>query len=337
VHAALTKLLESLRAEPGKRGLVINIDQSVHNKFIIFSDQHKGAKDGADDFMPCENNYLTALDYYSENGFCLVSLGDAEELWENKILSVRRHNKPSFEKEKKFIEVGAFVKIVGNHDIYWTLDPFAPLFLKNIYGYPVKVYDGLLLLKNVNGKLLNIYLTHGHQGDGQSDGNKFSAWFVANIWAPLQSYLQLNPNTPAYDSNLKTLHNSIMYEWAAEQKDLIFISGHTHQPVFGSLTHLEKLYKQLLVARNNKDEKEIARVEEEIQKRKVEYKEVSADYLTMSPTYFNSGCCCFSDGDITGIEISEGYIRLVKWKHNNGVINREVLEEGLLSEISLTV
>src|SRR4249920_2214034 len=87
VHAALSKLLESLRSEPGKRGLVINIDQSVHKKFIIFSDQHKGAKNGADDFMICENSYLRALDYYFENDFCFVSLGDAEELWENKILS----------------------------------------------------------------------------------------------------------------------------------------------------------------------------------------------------------------------------------------------------------
>ena len=29
--------------------------------------------------------------------------------------------------------------------------------------------------------------------------------------------------------------------------------------------------------------------------------------------YFNSGCCCFSNGDITGIEFTDGEIRLVRW------------------------
>jgi hypothetical protein len=36
------------------------------------------------------------------------------------------------------------------------------------------------------------------------------------------------------------------------------------------------------------------------------------------PCYFNTGCCSFSDGDVTGIEIAEGYIRLVKWLNDAG-------------------
>jgi hypothetical protein len=31
------------------------------------------------------------------------------------------------------------------------------------------------------------------------------------------------------------------------------------------------------------------------------------------PSYFNSGCCAYSDGSITGIEIADGEIRLVRW------------------------
>ncbi len=31
------------------------------------------------------------------------------------------------------------------------------------------------------------------------------------------------------------------------------------------------------------------------------------------PCYFNSGCCCYPDGDITGIEIAHAEIRLVRW------------------------
>lgn len=33
--------------------------------------------------------------------------------------------------------------------------------------------------------------------------------------------------------------------------------------------------------------------------------------------YFNTGCCCFPDGDITGLEISEGELKLVRWPNDN--------------------
>jgi predicted phosphodiesterase len=333
VHNALSKLLNEITTHPGKKGLVIDIDQSVHKNFIIFSDQHKGTKNGADDFAICEPNYLQALDYYHQNNYCFISLGDCEELWENKILGVRKHNTPSFEAEKKFASIGAFIKIFGNHDTYWNNDPFAFLFLKWIYGQEIKIYDGLVLLKKVDGKPIKIFLTHGHQGDGQSDANKFSAWFVSNIWAPLQSYLELNPNTPAYEDALKTLHNSMMYEWSAQHENMLLITGHTHQPAFASMTHLERLYKKLLLARAKKADNEVSEIETEIQKRKVEYKEVSADYLNLKPTYFNSGCCCYSDGDITGIEILKDEIILVKWKQNEGKSERQVLEKAPLSKL----
>jgi hypothetical protein len=53
--------------------------------------------------------------------------------------------------------------------------------------------------------------------------------------------------------------------------------------------------------------------------------------MTMKPVYFNTGCCCFSDGDMTGIEIADGCIRLIKWSGKNG---REVLEEKRLVELT---
>lgn len=55
-----------------------------------------------------------------------------------------------------------------------------------------------------------------------------------------------------------------MYEWSAAQKNLLLITGHTHQPVFASLTHLERLYKQLLIAQQEKDEAAIKAVKDEI-------------------------------------------------------------------------
>ena len=53
----------------------------------------------------------------------------------------------------------------------------------------------------------------------------------------------------------------------------------------------------------------------------------------MKPFDFNTGCCCFSDGDITGIELAEGMIRLIKWKKKDNVSVRDVLEEMKLSDL----
>jgi len=51
------------------------------------------------------------------------------------------------------------------------------------------------------------------------------------------------------------------------------------------------------------------------------------------PCYFNTGCCSFSDGDITGIEIESGKIRLVRWPDDQGKPRRKILEEGDLTNI----
>jgi predicted phosphodiesterase len=336
VFEALSHLLSKILQGDKKKGLIIPFD--IHTgRFIIFSDQHKGKRDGADDFMLCEPNYLAALDYYYQNGFHYIALGDCEELWENTWLSVKKAQKPSFEKEKQFISKNAFIKIFGNHDLFWDNDPFASLQLKEVFSNVVPIYEGVVLQTIINNKTINIYCTHGHQGDEVSDGNWFSKFFVSKIWAPLQAYLQINPNTPAYDTQLKTLHNSIMYEWSAQQQDLFLITGHTHQPVFEALTHIERLYRQLLFARKANDKDMIAALESEIQKRKFEYTHVSEDYLKLKPTYFNSGCCCFSDGDITGIEIEENCFRLIKWHLKEGKPERIILEESPIEELLETV
>src|SRR4051794_2261806 len=197
IFKALSKLYRNISHKPGNKGLIIPFDL-LKGKFIIFSDQHKGARDGADDFATAEPNYLAALEYYNNNQFLFVSLGDNEELWENTLTQVKKYNVSTFAAEKKFIDRNAFIKIFGNHDLYWQNDPFAPFQLKLIYGTDVKIYEGVILQAIINDHKLNIFCTHGHQGDAASDGNWFSKFFVARIWAPLQAYLRINPNTPAY-------------------------------------------------------------------------------------------------------------------------------------------
>jgi len=123
------------------------------------------------------------------------------------------------------------------------------------------------------------------------------------------------------------LHNTIMYEWSSVKKNVLLITGHTHQPVFMSLTHLERLYKKLNNAHINNNADEIKNIEAEI-KLAQPLNATPPDLSKIIPSYFNSGCCCFDDGDITGIEIADGYIRLMRWKNK-----REVLEEIKLNDL----
>jgi hypothetical protein len=121
-----------------------------------------------------------------------------------------------------------------------------------------------------------------------------------------------------------------MYEWSATKKDLLFVSGHTHKPVFASLDHIDRLAKQLEHAKAENNTEQIALINKEIEKRKEEYAGKQIVKTMAKPTYFNSGCCCFSDGDLTGIEIADGFIRLVKWKTGTDNSTRTVLEESPL-------
>ena len=240
----LTELHKKILSGEKKKGLIIPLSTATQ-KFIVFSDQHKGEKNAADDFAVCEKNYFAALEYYFNEGFYFINLGDGEELWENNIFQVKKHNKPSFEKEKLFVQQKRFIKIFGNHDLYWANDPLAWIQLQSIYGEKIPIYEGCVFTATLNERAFQIYLTHGHQGDLQSDGNAFSKFFVANIWGPLQGLLDINPNTPAYNDQLKSLHNTLMYEWSSVEKNILLITGHTHQAVFMSLTHLERLYVKL--------------------------------------------------------------------------------------------
>ena len=339
VFSSLTQLYNDIMAGKEKKGLIVPFP-FLTGKFIILSDQHKGIKNGFDDFADNEKNYLAALDYYFQNNFFYINLGDSEELWKNTLPPVKKQNILSFEKEKMFLQKNRFIKIFGNHDLYWGNDPFAALELKNIYGQPVTIYEGAILQTTIAGKNFQVFVTHGHQGDLQSDGNWFSKWFVATVWARIQAYLEINPNTPAYDTQLKTEHNKLMYEWSSTGS-MALITGHTHQPVFESLTLMERLYNRLAEAQKSGDIKSVAGIESHINHR-FQKGEVLPDFTGFKSNYFNSGCCCFSDGDITGIEIENGCIRLIKWEYdeaNNPL--RIVLEEAditrLASEIKIEV
>ena len=286
-----------------KRLQVVEMD-AASAKIIVFSDQHKGNRSWADDFSTCETNYLAALDYYHRQGFTLVNLGDSEELWKFPVNEVLKHNQKSMEAEAAFYPAHYF-KTFGNHDMLWKSPIDVALNLSHLYDAKFMVYEGLLIKMKGMYRPFEVFLTHGHQGDRISDSNAVASWFIAKIWMPLQRYLRININTPSTDYTLRNRHNQLMYEWSRRKKSTLLITGHTHKPVFASGKY------------SNKG----AQIE-------------SPDTRSqMMPTYYNTGCCCFADGDITGIEIENGCIRLIKWWHEEVKPERQILEEAKLEDI----
>lgn len=328
VFGSLSQLFENITLNK-KGGSVLPFDMDK-GKFVIFSDQHKGGKDMADDFRNAEPNYLAALQYYYSNEFIFINLGDSEELWENTPTSVIDKNRISLLEEAKFLVANRYHRIYGNHDLEWKYAIQQTMYLKPIFGDKLSVCEGMVLQTNYNNKTYSIFLTHGHQGDQKSDGNAFSTWVVAALWTPIQRFFEISIDTISDSFELVDKHNIMMYEWSATQKDLIFISGHTHKPVFASLDHIERLAKQLEKAQANGDTRQVEYLQSELEKRKTEYTGKKIVRTMAQPTYFNSGCCCFNDGDITGIEIADGFIRLVKWETIEKESTRKVLEESPL-------
>ncbi|MBC8032715.1 MAG: metallophosphoesterase [Chitinophagaceae bacterium] len=332
IFSSLSDLYNAIVQGKEDRGIIVPLNMEK-GRFIIFSDQHKGNKDAADDFMAAEINYIAALQHYNKNGFSYINLGDCEELWECTPAEAIKSNKLSLLEEARFEEQGRYFRIYGNHDLEWKYLIQQNLYLKPVLGKNLKVHEGLVLQTTYNSKPYHLFFTHGHQGDSKSDGNAFSMWFVAAIWTPVQRYLQISVNTVSDSFDLVDAHNTLMYEWSATLRNMLFISGHTHKPVFASMDHIDRLSKQLLKAKAAQNATLEANLVKELERRSAEYAGKTIIRRMAHPTYFNTGCCCFADGDISGIEIEDGMIRLVKWKKNPECCVRIVLEESPLGYV----
>ncbi len=310
VFRSLGKLYKTISIKESGRGVVLNINLAT-DKFIIFSDQHKGNRDWADDFTTNENNYITALNYYFAEGYHYINLGDAEELWKYTADQVIPKNTDALHAEARFETGKKYYRTFGNHDLLWKNKIDVELHLKDNFQMPLPVYEGIVLKTfTADKEQLVIFLTHGHQGDKMSDNNAFSTWVIAHVWSPIQRFLQININTPSNDFYLRDKHNKLMHEWGSYKKKLLLITGHTHKPVFASGKYANDM------------------------EHKIDTPEASEK---LKPCYYNTGCCCYNDGDITGIEIADGFIRLIKWHTVNNLPTRFILEEKKLDDIAASL
>lgn len=93
------------------------------SKFILFSDCHRGDNSFADDFANNRNIYHHALNFYYKNGFQYFEIGDGDELWENiHFESIFEAHKNVYGLLKKFHLERRLHMIWGNHDMVYK-DP----------------------------------------------------------------------------------------------------------------------------------------------------------------------------------------------------------------------
>jgi len=293
---------------------------SVDDRLVIFSDHHKGARDGADDFQRCERAYNAALAYYHFLGWHLIELGDVEELWENTFAEVASCYSETLRLAAAFHQSDPprYTRLYGNHDLAWRdTELFASCMTEHGYGEATPLESLLVTVKDREGHVLgDLLLLHGHQGTADSDRHaRRSKFFVRRAWRPVQRLLNRPWNTPSMDWALRGEHASTMAAWAQKHRQVL-IAGHTHQPVFFNQRKTPDPPPETMAP----DEQSNPRIVEALRLARAAWADAEAVRLDRqrliimdAPYYFNTGCCSFGDGDITGIEIADGEIRLVRW------------------------
>jgi hypothetical protein len=226
-------------------------------------------------------------------------------------------------------------RFFGNHDIDWRdagkvrthLDPLLPG-IEVLEALKLRVLDG-------DTQLGQLFLVHGHQGTDLSDrGAGLSRLVLRVVWRQIQNHLGWLSTTPASDFDLRAKHDIAMFRWSrraalaapAEQRAAM-IAGHTHHPVFpdhpppapgaGDASALQAELDKARARGAGVDE--LAPLHAELERllaigRRAPYTPPAID----PPTYFNTGCCCFPDRDVTGLEIADGKVTLVRWLNDEG-------------------
>ena len=325
----------------------VPILNTIGNKYILFSDIHLGDGGGADDFHKNAETLLRALDYYKKNGYDLVLLGDIEELWQFQLDEVRdRYNNSVYQKIRAFGD-DHIHRVFGNHDIDWHQfnDP-----AKNVPTSNKHVVEALKMRDSQDN--IRILLVHGHQGSTESDKYSWLSrpWvrFYRLVEPSVRKFLKKFGKTihpPAIKSRIVKDYERILYSWA-EKNRVMLICGHSHRAIFSSMSYAEQLKERIAglqkeVSDNRfggelakKNRTEIKSQKKELSKEKREKRLIEPVVLggKPKPCYFNTGCGLFDDG-ITGIEIVDDMIKLVKWHRDASEESQlEVYKEENLSK-----
>jgi hypothetical protein len=305
MNKAIRTALDNLYASAPERIL------SPGSPVVIFSDLHLGTGTSKDDFVKNSPILMEALGkYYYPNGWSLILNGDVEELYKFSIKDIMKRWADFYELMDRFNEGDRLVKLVGNHDLALSA---------GCEGYPYTVFDALKL-KTECGTL---FLIHGHQGSRLGTRLKSVSKGVVKY---LAKPFGINNYSISKDSRAKYRLERNIYSFSARKRCLTII-GHTHRPLFESLSRIDELrYSIEEVCRRYPGlpakERESARIAVKQMRLELEHrvrKEGRRNYRRsvynkniVLPVLFNSGSVIGKHG-VTGIEIADDRISLVQW------------------------
>jgi len=320
--AAVSRGLEAAYARADEQPL-----DPARDRIVIFSDHHRGAGDAADDFRRCEHAYTAALGYYLEAGYRLFLLGDTEELWEERADTVIARYHDVLALEAEFATRGnGLDRFFGNHDDQWAHERQIARYLRPVLGDLVVRESLRMRVDRGPGRTPGtLFFVHGHQGTADSDRwGRVSRVGVRLVWRRLQRRTGITTTTPACDFTLRAKHDRAMYEWArSKAHPLVMIAGHTHRPVFSQCAddppaarEVADLEAALAQATADGDTERAAAIRAELEYSRTTVRRPVQQATVAPPCYFNTGCCSYPDGAVTGLEIADGELRLVRWPSN---------------------
>jgi len=280
------------------------------DKYVIFSDLHMGNGGKTDDFARNSDMFIEVLrNYYFPKGYTLVLNGDVEELQRFTLESIQQHWGAVYEVFELFAREDRLYRLVGNHD--WDL-----LYMQN------HSFD-LLHSLNFEYKGNTVFIFHGHQTSQRyMKYNRFLGLGLKYLSKPFH----IRSSSVAHSSSKRFHTEKRVYQFASRKKVLSII-GHTHRPLFESMSkvdslkfEIERLCRKYPAAGDSKKQ----RIAELIQRHRSElnyvqrYEESAANRSSLYnanlvvPCMFNSGCVLGERG-MTALEMSKGNIALVYW------------------------
>ncbi len=316
-HPHLDRLLKKAKS--------VTLDHS--SKVLVLSDLHMGNGGRLDEFRQNSELVKAMLErYYLPEQYSLVLNGDIEELFKFPLESITHQWSAFYDLFLKFRQNGFFWKTWGNHDAAlldskeYQLAPSLVESVKFHYG------DDTLLL------------FHGHQAalvlwQTCSILSRSIIFFLRYLAKPLG----IRNCSVAYNSRQRFAIEQSIYEFSNQSK-IVSIIGHTHRPLFESLSKADFLnyrIEELCRAYSTADGEKRSVIKLTIVELKAEldacYKKGkviglrSGIYNNITiPSVFNSGCTIGKRG-ITALEIEGSIIRLVYWY--NGKQNRKFISE----------
>jgi UDP-2,3-diacylglucosamine pyrophosphatase LpxH len=303
IYTQLDQLYESSVKEELKK----------NKKFVVFSDLHMGDGSAKDDFRQNAQLFRSALEeYYFSNAFNLILNGDIEELQRFSLKSIHKRWKEIYDVFDKFHAKGMLFKLIGNHDLTLLFEPEQDI------KYPVL---HSLTLQSKDGEML---IFHGHQASMlYKNLNKLLGYTLKYLANPLR----IRNYSISHNSRKQYKIEQRVYHYSNFRKRVSII-GHTHRPLFESLSKAERLkYKveelcRIYMLTENDSvkkpiKKQIKSHKKELRKlvakdKKVLFESQIYNSVLHIPCLFNSGCVIGKRG-MTCLEIDKNEIALVHW------------------------